>query len=318
MYRCRECFHNGTIVDRASKGNMKSHLGSVHSMGPFRCSVTGCAYASVRRELVEGHIRRVRRGPQQGRHAQAAPFRCGVMDIALQHETELCLLPHTVVWPNQAAPAGAPVAAPPVGPALPGPSAATSVTVATSGNDSGTVDGDGDGDEDEEMEEDEADDLDPPRPASVHSILVDKIVDLIYKATTIGCHYTDRIDGLDIPKGTHNVVGSDGHRIKVNPSGMQQNASMILCHAIEELNTAADGLRDDDLQQDQLEEFATRTCEAISQMPVALTWYLRNSSNAGNTEEDMAKLASMQQAIVDEFDTVEEDENEMEEDGDDD
>ncbi|KAH0144132.1 hypothetical protein KCU67_g13225, partial [Aureobasidium melanogenum] len=88
-------------------------------------------------------------------------------------------------------------------------------------------------------------------------------------------------------------------------------------HAIEVLNTAADGLKDDNLQEDELEGLATSTCEAISQIPVALTWYLRNSSNAGDTEEDMAKLASMQQAIVNEFDTVEEDEDEMEGDGDD-
>ncbi|KAH0145529.1 hypothetical protein KCU67_g12595, partial [Aureobasidium melanogenum] len=88
-------------------------------------------------------------------------------------------------------------------------------------------------------------------------------------------------------------------------------------HAIEVLNTAADGLKDDNLQEDELEGLATSTCEAISQIPVALAWYLRNSSNAGDAEEDMAKLASMQQAIVNEFDTVEEDEDEMEEDGDD-
>ncbi|KAH0350519.1 hypothetical protein KCU83_g4898, partial [Aureobasidium melanogenum] len=233
------------------------------------------------------------------------------MSLALQQESGLCLLPHTVPWPNYAAAAGAPVAPAAAAPILPGPSAPINVTVAPSGNRSGTFD------DEEEETDDEDHELKPSPLASVHSLLVDKIVDLIYEAATIGCYYTERIDGLVIPEGTHHVVGSDGRRIEVNPAGMQQNASMILCDAIGELNTAADGLRDDDLQQDQLEEFATTTCEAISQIPVALTWYLRNSSNAGKTEEDMAKLASMQQAIVDEFDTVEEDEDETEGDGDD-
>ncbi|KAG9716444.1 hypothetical protein KCU73_g15640, partial [Aureobasidium melanogenum] len=245
------------------------------------------------------------------------------MSLALQQESGLCLLPHTVPWPNQAAAAGAPFAAPPVAPAstvpvLPGPSAAINVTVAPSGNDSDTVDHEDEetNDEDEETD-DEDDDLKPSPLVSVRSILIDKIVDLSYKAVIIGCYYTERIDGLDIPEGTHNVVGSDGRRIEVDPAGMQRNASEIIGHAIEVLNTAADGLKDDDLQEDELERLATSTCEAISQIPVALTWYLRNSSNVGDTEEDIAKLASMQQAIVNEFDIVEEDEDEMEEDGDD-
>lgn len=301
-------------------------------MGPFRCSVAGCAYVSIRRyekctfstrfllkmnrECVLRHIRRALRGPQQGGHVHVAPFRCPAMSLALQQESGLCLLPHTVPWSSHAAAAGAPFAAPPVAPAfavppLPGPSAAINVTVAPSGNDLDTVDH-----EDEETD-DEDDDLEPSPLVSVRSILIDKIVDLIYKAVIIGCYYTERIDGLDIPEGTHKVVGSDGRRIEVDPAGMQRNASEIIGHAIEVLNTAADGLKDDNLQEDELEGLATSTCEAISQIPVALTWYLRNSSNAGDAEEDMAKLASMQQAIVNEFDTVEEDEDEMEEDGDD-
>lgn len=36
---------------------------------------------------------------------------------------------------------------------------------------------------------------------------------LIYEAVTIGLHYNDRIDELDILERTHNVVGPDWRRI---------------------------------------------------------------------------------------------------------
>lgn len=266
------------------------------------------------------HINRARRsGPQQGGHAQATPFRCAVMNAALQQESDLCLLPHTVPWPNQATVAGAPVAAPPaapaphIAPAPPGNSAATNASVSPLNSNLGTGD-----DEGEEMEEDEADDLDSSPPASVHSILVDKIVDVVYKTITIGCYYLDRIESLDYPDGKHDVISSNGHRTRVNLAKGQQNASMVLCDAIAALKTAADGLGDENLQQDQLVEFAETTCKAISQIPVALEWYSKVNYRAGNTEEDMEKLKMMEQAILDEFDIVEEDEDAMEEDGDDD
>lgn len=240
------------------------------------------------------------------------------MNAALQQESDLCLLPHTVPWPNQAAVAGAPVAAPPVAPAPPighappGTSVATSASVATLSNISGTVD-----DEDEEVDEDEADNLDPSPPVSLHSILVDKIVDVVYKAINIGGYYLDRIDDLDYPDGKHNVISSNGHRIRVDLAEGQQNASGVLCVAINALKAAADGLGSENVQQDQLVDFAETTCKAISQILVALQWYSNVNYRAGNTEEDMEKLKIMEQAILDEFDVVEEDEDTMDEDRDD-
>ncbi|KAG9800866.1 hypothetical protein KCU95_g229, partial [Aureobasidium melanogenum] len=295
-YRCRECAHNGKIVNCASDGNMKSHLGLVHRMGPFRCSVPGCTYVSVRREPVEAHIRKARRsGPHRGRHAQATYFRCPAMADALRDESDLCLLPHTVPWPTLA-------------PAAAAPAPATNITVAPSGNNPGTDD-----DEDEEMA-DEDDDLEPAPLISLRSILIDKIVDLIYKAATIGDYYNDRIDELYIPDRPRNVVGPDGRRIEVDPAGMQLDASMIIDYAVKELRTAAEGLKYNDLQKHELEKLALSTCKAMGDIPVALEWYLKSSTHAGNTEEDIAKLVSMQQAIIDEFEAVGEDEDEMEED----
>lgn len=229
------------------------------------------------------------------------------MNAALQQESDLCLLPHTVPWPNQAA-----VAAPLVAPAPPGPAAVTNASVAPSSNNSGTV-----VDEDEEMEEDEADDLDPSPPVSLHSILVDKIVDVVYKAINIGGYYLDRIDDLDYPDGKHNVISSNGHRTRVDLAEGQQNASGVLCVAINSLKAAADGLGSENVQQDQLVDSAETTCEAIRQILVALQWYSNVNSRAGNTEEDMEKLKIMEQAILDEFDVVEEDEDTMDEDRDD-
>ena len=46
MYRCRICHQNGQIQDARTKGNLMAHLGSVHSMGPFRCAL--CPYAKCR------------------------------------------------------------------------------------------------------------------------------------------------------------------------------------------------------------------------------------------------------------------------------
>lgn len=253
------------------------------------------------------HITKARRsGPQPGRHAQATYFRCPAMADALQDESDLCLLPHTVPWPNQAPAAGAPLAAPPVAPTAAAP--ATNVTVAPSGSNPGTVEGG-----DEEMDDGD-DDLEPAPLVSLRSILIDKIVDLIYKAVTIGDYYNDRIDELDVVDRTYDVVGSDGCHFEVDPANMQLLASMIMGDAIKTLKTAADGLKDDDLQKERLEELALRACKAMSDMPHALRWYLRFSTHVGNTEEDMAKLASMQQAIVDEFDAVGEDEDGMDED----
>ncbi|KAH0367810.1 hypothetical protein KCU65_g4419, partial [Aureobasidium melanogenum] len=304
-YRCRECAHNGKMVNCRSYGNMKSHLGLVHRMGPFRCSVPGCTYVSIRRETIEAHIRKARRsGPQRGRHAQATYFRCPAMADALQDETDLCLLPHTVPWPNLA-----PAAAPPAAAAttLPGPATATHVTVAPSGKNPGIAD-------DEDGERDDEDDVLGLSLVLLRSGLVDKIVDLIYKAVTLGKYYSDRIDELDIPDQTRNVVSSDGRRVKIDPARMQLLASMIIGDASRRLNTAADGLKVDDLQEEELEELALSACKAMGDIPVAFQWYLRFSTHAGSTGEDMARLASMQQAILDEFEVVEEDEDDIKED----
>ncbi|KAH0339776.1 hypothetical protein KCU81_g7093, partial [Aureobasidium melanogenum] len=223
------------------------------------------------------------------------------MADALQDESDLCLLPHTVPWPTLAPAAAAPVASATTVPA-------TNVTVAPSGNNPDTDD-----DEDEEMA-DEDDGLEPAPLVSLRSILIDKIVDLIYKAATIGDYYNDRIDELYIPDRPRNVVGPDGSRIEVDPAGMQLDASMIIDYAVKELRTAAEGLKHNDLQKHELEKLALSTCKAMGDIPVGLEWYLRCSAQAGNTEEDMAKLVSMQQAILDEFEAVGEDEDEMEED----
>ncbi|KAK5999556.1 hypothetical protein QM012_005409 [Aureobasidium pullulans] len=235
------------------------------------------------------------------------------MSLAVQHESDLCLLPHTVAWPNQVA--QAPVPAPPVAPVLPAPSTVSSVGVAPSGNSSSAVD-----DEDEEMDdEEEADDLGPSSPTTSDlalCALIDSIVESIHRAKTIGCYYMDRIDEVSIPDGLHDVVSSTGRRIEVDLAGMQHDASMILHYAVEELNTAADGLRDANLQEDQLEEIALSASGAINQIIVPLSWYLSASHRVGNTEEDMERLSMMHQAIVDKFDIVEEDEDEIEEDED--
>jgi hypothetical protein len=45
-YRCRMCQHNGQVVQFRTKGNVIAHLGTVHSMGPYRCSV--CPHTKCR------------------------------------------------------------------------------------------------------------------------------------------------------------------------------------------------------------------------------------------------------------------------------
>jgi hypothetical protein len=47
MYRCRICQQHGKVVQSASKGNFMTHLGTVHNMGPYCCSV--CPYKKCRK-----------------------------------------------------------------------------------------------------------------------------------------------------------------------------------------------------------------------------------------------------------------------------
>jgi hypothetical protein len=47
MYRCRLCQQRGKVAQSASKGNFMTHLGTVHNMGPYCCSV--CTYRKCRK-----------------------------------------------------------------------------------------------------------------------------------------------------------------------------------------------------------------------------------------------------------------------------
>lgn len=239
------------------------------------------------------------------------------MSLALQHESDLCQLPHTVVWPNQAAADPiAPVTNPTIAPATSGPLMANSATVATSGNELDTLNA-----EDDEMDEDEADDLEPlpPTRSGLKNLyLIDTIIDTIHRATVIGRYYIDRIDDLLIPESIRHVVSAKGGLIEANPAERQHRAAMLLYYAIEELEYVEADLKAGGSQEDQLtENLAMRACEAISKMPVALTWYMRASTEKGNTEDDLGRLSMMHRVIFNKFDHEEdkEDEDEMQEDG---
>ncbi|THW35031.1 hypothetical protein D6D22_08348, partial [Aureobasidium pullulans] len=70
-FRCRECWYRHENKSFTSFAHMKSHLGSVHKMGWFCCSVRNCDYRALRRDAVTKHITAEKKSQPGGRHAKA-------------------------------------------------------------------------------------------------------------------------------------------------------------------------------------------------------------------------------------------------------
>ncbi|THZ33366.1 hypothetical protein D6C90_08456 [Aureobasidium pullulans] len=144
-FRCRECWYRHENKSFTSFAHMKSHLGSVHKMGWFCCSVRNCDYRALRRDAVTKHITAEKKSQPGGRHAKAEARVNQRLERAIDAETNLCRWPHTTPWTPPAGAAG-PVLNPtpavtaagaasvvaPIIPPVPAPAAGSSQTVSAS------------------------------------------------------------------------------------------------------------------------------------------------------------------------------------------
>ncbi|THX22452.1 hypothetical protein D6D10_10473 [Aureobasidium pullulans] len=144
-FRCRECWYRHENKSFTSFAHMKSHLGSVHKMGWFCCSVRNCDYRALRRDAVTKHITAEKKSQPGGRHAKAEARVNQRLERAIDAETNLCRWPHTAPWTPPAGAAG-PVLNPtpavtaagaasvvaPIIPPVPAPAAGSSQTVSAS------------------------------------------------------------------------------------------------------------------------------------------------------------------------------------------
>jgi hypothetical protein len=105
MYQDRLCHQDGKIMQSGSKGNFMTHLGTVHDMGPYCCSV--CTYKKCRGYVTsltpslehftdivstETHISREQKADSAGAHS---------LDIALPTKDIPEEHTHTIVYYNQ-------------------------------------------------------------------------------------------------------------------------------------------------------------------------------------------------------------------------
>ncbi|THX78792.1 hypothetical protein D6D05_05217 [Aureobasidium pullulans] len=107
-FRCRECWYRHEDKSFTSFAHMKSHLGSVHKMGWFCCSVRKCDYRALRQDLVTKHITAKKKSESQPRsgHAKAAVRINQRLERAIEAETNLCRWPHATPWTPPAGAAG--------------------------------------------------------------------------------------------------------------------------------------------------------------------------------------------------------------------
>ncbi|THY83838.1 hypothetical protein D6C95_08345 [Aureobasidium pullulans] len=107
-FRCRECWYRHENKSFTSFAHMKSHLGSVHKMGWFCCSVRNCDYRALRQDLVAKHItaKKESESRPRGGHANAGVRVNQRLVRAIEAETNLCRWPHTTPWTPPAGAAG--------------------------------------------------------------------------------------------------------------------------------------------------------------------------------------------------------------------
>lgn len=243
---------------------------------------------------MEAHIIRERRnGSQPHAPGVADVLYDPIMNLAVLAESDLCLVPYV---PPQSAPVSAPAAH-----TLPtaGSSSATTETITRLSSDSVVVD-----DEDEGLQESGTADSTssmPTTPDDFNSALLNRstLVDILERATTIGRYYLYRIDELGSEHGVRHILSTDG---LVFDERLRDIASRFLRGALESFDTAAAGVKDCDLEVNQLRKYAQQTYEQMGIISDALTWYSNTYSiGAATTEDDKIRLAIMQRCLLSSF-----------------
>ncbi|THY31186.1 hypothetical protein D6D01_02976 [Aureobasidium pullulans] len=116
-FRCRICLHNREFLDRKTLAHMKSHLGCVHHLGPWYCSI--CGHTDGRADHVAKHITTARSTGHVINQTVAVPVHDQNMQDMIIAEARLCQYPHATanifplpiaIVPNVPVPATAPIA----------------------------------------------------------------------------------------------------------------------------------------------------------------------------------------------------------------
>ncbi|THX45697.1 hypothetical protein D6D06_10388 [Aureobasidium pullulans] len=323
-FRCRECWYRREDKSFTSFAHMKSHLGSVHKMGWFCCSVRKCDYRALRQDLVTKHITAKKKSESQPRsgHAKAAVQVNQRLERAIEAETNLCRWPHTTPWTPPAGAAGPvlnptpavtavpavtpiipPVLAPAAGPlqtvpASPAPpvSAPSQADVPPNGGVTTDNDSTTSNDIDEEMEDE--------LPGSNHTSLPSSLSPAAPSPTLQQSSMPALPPPLRVPPprlplsklATRAIVIGRYYqdRFEDRPASIMRDIDIKeIGDAIKALEDARD-IFNDSLNPHEYIMFAIKIEERVGEMVEAIRWYEGLFGNhMGALREDVAKLKEM-------------------------
>ncbi|THY31187.1 hypothetical protein D6D01_02975 [Aureobasidium pullulans] len=321
-FRCRECWYRHEDKSFSSFAHMKSHLGSVHKMGWFCCSVRNCDYRALRQDVVTKHITAEKKSQPRGGHARAAVRVNQTLQRAIEAETRLCRWPHTTPWTPPAGAAGpvvnptpAVTAVPAVTPIIPpvlAPAAGPLQTVSdspappvsspsqadvppigavTTGNDSTTSN-----DIDEEMEDELSRPDHPPLPSSPSPASTSP-THRRSSPTTLLPPLGSPLPNLPLSKlATRAIVIGRYYqdRFEDRPASIKRDSDIKkMRDAIKALEDGRD-LFNNSPDQHEYIIFAIKIEEQVGDMVEAIKWYeALFGSHMGALREDVAKLEQM-------------------------